>query len=284
MSRWFRFYDESLNNRKVQSLPPELFKHWINILCIASKHGGVLPSLAEVSFGLRLSEAKAAIIVAALAKRALLDPVEGGYFRPHDWDTRQYKSDVSNERVQRHRKRKRNVTCNVTSPLPETPPETDTDTDIDDDEDARARPPLISAEANRLADEVAKLAGHDTSFVPPSWCGAAYRAQQWLNQGWPEELILLSVREQAAKKRDGPAKSIQYFEPGIASAIARANQPLPNIVEIPAKTVEVSSAKTTGNSAAAAAKRLEAAIQRKLAEDGLDHEPYQPTYLRLPAG
>jgi hypothetical protein len=104
---------------------------------------------------------------------------------------------------------------------------------VDDDE--RARPPLISPEANKLADECAKIAGHDLAFIPPSWYGAAYRAQTWLNEGWPEEIILLSVREQSARKRDGPPSKIDYFEKGIASAIARANAPLPvaTITEIP---------------------------------------------------
>jgi hypothetical protein len=143
MSRWFRFYDDSLNNRKVQDLPADLFKHWVNILCIASKHGGLLPSLADVAFGLRLAESKAALVVAGLAKRCLLDAVEGGYFRPHDWDTRQYKTDVTDptnaERQQRYRDRKRvtvktvtlPVTPAVTDKLPDTEAETDTDADAD---------------------------------------------------------------------------------------------------------------------------------------------------------
>jgi hypothetical protein len=137
MSRWFRFYEESLNNRKVQDLPPDLFKHWVNILCIASKHGGLLPSLADVAFGLRVSENKAALVVAGLAKRALLDPVEGGYFKPHDWDTRQYKSDVSNERVKQHRQRKRNAECNVTHAITVTPPDTEAETDTEPEADQR---------------------------------------------------------------------------------------------------------------------------------------------------
>ena len=63
--------------------------------------------------------------------------------------------------------------------------------------------------------------------------------------------MLESVRSQSANKRDGPARSIQYFEPGIASAIAKARAPLPNVIEIPAKTVEVQSGKTNGIIAAA---------------------------------
>ena len=95
---------------------------------------------------------------------------------------------------------------------------------IHDDDDDGSR---VTPKANRLSDEIAKACGHDPEFIPPSWFGAPYRAQQWLNQGWPEEIILLSVREQIAKKRDGPPSRIEYFEKGIASAIARQSAPLP---------------------------------------------------------
>lgn len=125
MSRWFRYYDDALNDPKVQALPGDLFKHWVNVMCIASKNGGALPSLADTAFGLRLTEPKTAVIVGALNKRGLLDHVDGGYFRPHNWDARQFKSDVSNDRVQRHRKRKRNGECNVTSGVTETAPDTE---------------------------------------------------------------------------------------------------------------------------------------------------------------
>jgi hypothetical protein len=102
VSRWFRYYDDALNDPKVQRLPGELFKAWSNILCVASKNGGVLPSVGDVAFGLRLTTSKAGGIVAELARAELLDPVEGGYFRPHNWNERQFKNDVSTDRVKRH--------------------------------------------------------------------------------------------------------------------------------------------------------------------------------------
>lgn len=151
----------------------------------------------------------------------------------------------------------------------------------DDDGDARARPPLISAEANKLADECAKIAGHDLAFIPPSWCGAAYRAQEWINQGWPADLILESVRSQAAKKRDGQAKSITYFEPGIATAIAKANQPLPNIVQIPAKTVEVASGSSHNKSGLAAIDRI---FDRPEMRSAVGQAADEAVVLSLPAG
>jgi len=106
----------------------------------------------------------------------------------------------------------------------------------EDDDDAGA---LVSKKADRLADEIATICGHDLEFVPPAWNGAAYRVQAWIAQGWPEEIILASCREQIAKKRDGPPDRIQYFEKGIAAAIARAKAPLPEVQFVEAAAVEV---------------------------------------------
>jgi hypothetical protein len=111
-----------------------------------------------------------------------------------------------------------------------------------DDEDAPA--PLVSAEANRIADSVAKICGHDLQFLPPAWFGAAYRVQAWINQGWPEAIILTSCREQIARKRDGPPDRIQYFEKGIASAIAKQNAPLPEVKVLEPQKVEIRSGRT----------------------------------------
>lgn len=238
VDRWFRFYEEAINHDKVQSLPSDALRwQWTVLLAVNSKYGGEIPSLEIARINLRVTSAKAATIIATLAKAELLDPVQGGYFKARNWTKRQPIDATASERMRRYRQNQRNdrndaPVTTVTVDGPVTPTELRAKTD--DDGDAGARP-LISDSAKRLSDEVTKIAGHDLEFVPPSWFGAPYRAQRWLNQGWPEELILISVREQAAKKRDGPANSIRYFEPGIATAIARQNQPLPvgNVTEIP---------------------------------------------------
>lgn len=125
MSRWFRFYDEALNDPKVQLLDGETFKHWVNILCLASRNGGKLSSVEEIAFALRIDNNACVTVVERLLNGGLIDRLNGGpngwHYAPHGWQKRQYKSDSSNERVKRYRQRK----CNVT----ETPPDTDTDTD-----------------------------------------------------------------------------------------------------------------------------------------------------------
>lgn len=121
MGRWFRYYEDALNDPKVQRLPGDLFKAWVNLLCLASSSEGQIKSATQAAFALRLKEDKARLVVAELASHGLLDVVPGGYFEPHNWSSRQFKSDVSNERVKRYRKRE----CNVTSTVTVTPPDTE---------------------------------------------------------------------------------------------------------------------------------------------------------------
>lgn len=132
MTRWFRFYTGVVDDPKAQMLAPDLFKHWVNLLCIAAENDGELPVLSATAFKLRLPEAKAAGILAKLCSFGLLDKTEKG-FKPHNWDSRQYKSDVTDEtaaeRMRRYRDRKRNnrnATVTVTVPREQI---TDTETE-----------------------------------------------------------------------------------------------------------------------------------------------------------
>lgn len=129
MSRWFRFYDDVVNDPKVQRLAPDLFKAWVNILCIISKADGALPPIEEVAFTLRVKVERATKWVNDLTAGELLDLRDDGSFVAHNWNARQFKSDVSNERVKRHRERQRNVTPTVTVAAPETEQRQTTDSE-----------------------------------------------------------------------------------------------------------------------------------------------------------
>lgn len=110
--------------------------------------------------------------------------------------------------------------------VPPHPPITTSQED-DDADDAGARElGLISQEANLIADEVAVASGIDPKFLPPAWCGAAYRVQRWLDAGLGREVILIGVRTAMARKRDGPPFSISYFERPIAAAKAELGKPV----------------------------------------------------------
>lgn len=127
LSKWFRLYNEVLNDPKVQALDAETFRHWINLLCIASMKDGVLPDVADIAFHLRIEKNAVVTLLERLLNATLIDKLNGGtngyHYAPHNWDKRQYKSDTSTERVKRFRQRSETVTV--------TPPDTDTDTDTE---------------------------------------------------------------------------------------------------------------------------------------------------------
>lgn len=137
MSRWFRMYDEMLDDPKVQMLAPELFKTWVNILALASRRGGALHAVTEVAFALRMSVGDTQAHIDELVRTGLLDIRDDNGVEPHNWWKRQWKGDDSADRVRRHRARKKrecneHVTGGVTVTV--TPPDTETDTDTEDSE------------------------------------------------------------------------------------------------------------------------------------------------------
>lgn len=115
MNRWFRFYDEALNDPKVQRLAPHLFKAWVNLLCLASKNGGKIPSDDDVAFQLRVSVQDAAQHIDELILAGLVDIEANGCRVPHNWSERQYASDSSAERTRKYRENRKKKACDVTS-------------------------------------------------------------------------------------------------------------------------------------------------------------------------
>jgi hypothetical protein len=53
MSRWFRFYDDAINDPKVLKPSDRLHHVWIGLLCVASKSDGQLPSQEDYALILR---------------------------------------------------------------------------------------------------------------------------------------------------------------------------------------------------------------------------------------
>jgi hypothetical protein len=100
---WFRFYHDALDDPKVQRLAPDLFKAWVNLLCLASKQDerGCLPSLEDIAFALRVDGDEAARYIGDLARAGLLDFDDEMCI--HNWHGRQRVSDDVTERVRKHR-------------------------------------------------------------------------------------------------------------------------------------------------------------------------------------
>jgi len=112
MSHWFRFYDEVVEDPKVQRLPLPLFKFWVNAMCLASRNGGDIPSQADMAFSLRMPEKQVAASLKALIAAGLMDTSDGTV-TPHNWSGRQYESDSAAERMRKYRaNKKRNALRN----------------------------------------------------------------------------------------------------------------------------------------------------------------------------
>jgi hypothetical protein len=118
MTHWFRVYDDLVDDPKVQRLEPSLFKALINLWCLTSANSGALPPIDEIAFKLRMKPEKVQRVLAELRAAGLIDEDERGG-RPHNWNERQFISDVSTSRVKRFRERRRNVSPAVSETAPE---------------------------------------------------------------------------------------------------------------------------------------------------------------------
>lgn len=106
---WFRFYRDALNDPKVQTLSPHLYKTWVNLLCLAAQDtsdNGLLPNDERISFALRMSVNDTRLHVDDLILAGLIDILPGGTRQPHNWLGRQPKKDRSVHRMRKHRARK----------------------------------------------------------------------------------------------------------------------------------------------------------------------------------
>lgn len=120
-ARWFRFYADTMRHPKVAKLSDPLFRLWVELLCVAAENDGHIPPANDLKHVLKRRLDHLLRGLEDLLRASLIDSLEDGY-RPHGWDKRQYKSDVSTDRVRKFRE-KRNVS--------ETPPDTETDTETD---------------------------------------------------------------------------------------------------------------------------------------------------------
>lgn len=202
-------------------------------------------------------------IYAALEAKAII--VDG---RIAQWEKRQPRREDTavGERVRKHRK---GADSENEPPLPlvqkdESVPAPSVELSTQNSE------PLISPQAIQLADEIAVIAGHDLKFVPPAWCGAAARVQVWLKAGWQPSLIVDNVRAQMHRKRDGPPDRIQYFEKGIAIALARADAPLPVVKPVEPEVINAKIGNGGGFAGLALALCRQAAAERD-GDVGRDH-------------
>lgn len=195
MSRWFRMYDAVLDDPKVQKLEPRLFKHWVNLLCVASRNSGTIPP-ADAAFALRLTDRETAKVMQSLVSGGLID--NDGLMKPHNWDERQFKHDNSTERVKRFRqreaKRDETVSRNASATVDVTAPETETE--------AEREKPEAKASAK-------KDVGHGSTRTDVgSWEPDAEDREYARGQGRDPERILADIRGWAANQPPGKRRKL----------------------------------------------------------------------------
>ncbi len=276
---WFRIHDDVINDPKVLKLPEATRWHWLAVLCVASKHDGILPPTSDLALLLRVTPAKAGTIIAALVNAKLLD-FEGGQYHPHNWKGRQYKTDAADptaaSRAKKYRDRKRDGhrddrDAAVTHERPYTE-----DREQKEDRIGNAGASSFTEGSKALADVFLKALGFDTPLkVPPEFAGVDWRAINWETAGWTSDLI------EAEARKNGPYKPLSYHEKCFATAFAKRQAPLP-IVEIKsAETLTVThgtSQNRSGGSLTAALRRDIAALKQS---DDVDFALPASSILRL---
>lgn len=181
---WFRMYTEAVDDEKLRLLAFEDRWHYVAILCL--KGQGLLDDDSEHQLRLRKIAVKMGVqlreldeIARRLAEVGLIDQQT---LQPVKWDTRQFRSDSSRERVARHRENQRKQEdskvkqpCNVTV----TPPETDTETDTDKEtrsksakKPTRFTPPTL--------DDVAQYCKERGNAINPQRFIDFYESKGWM--------------------------------------------------------------------------------------------------------
>lgn len=206
---WFRMYHEFATDPKVQMLSEVDQRRFVMLLCFRCCNGDVTLHDEEVAFQLRVSSDDWAETKARLIARQLI----GEDNKPTKWDERQKPSDTSNQRVFRHRQKKKqdcNVTRNVTVTV-----QKEKKKEIREEEDKEK---LASKSAKTIFEiEAAVWAACEWAMVHDSQSPEII--ERWIADGADLDLdILPTVR--ALAERQGPMsiETYHYFTKAIMDA------------------------------------------------------------------
>jgi hypothetical protein len=189
--KWFRFHADALNNPKVQRLHPQVFRAWVNILCIACERSGTIPNVPDLAFLLRADEEFTQKAINTLLTARLIEK-RGDVYAPHDWDEHQYrKASDDPERVKERVTRYRALrNAGVTRP--------DTDTDTETETDTEKEPPVAIATSPRGGKRA-------TTKIPDDFEVTPDLREQAVTYGVPPEQIAFETekwRDHHAAKGD----------------------------------------------------------------------------------
>ena len=114
--KWFRLYDEIIDDPKLLSIPFEIRWFYVAILCVlnrTSRETGRLPETDTLCQFLRINEHRVEEIVDILVEKKLLQKDKYGYLCKA-FASRQYRSDSSTLRTKRFRERSKVIEETVT--------------------------------------------------------------------------------------------------------------------------------------------------------------------------
>lgn len=241
---WWRAKNSAVNNRKLQKLPGDLFKAWFNVNCLASANDGVVPPLEDVSFALRTTDQKAAVILTQLTTAKLLDRRGDGTFVPHDWDQHQFKTDKTDptaaKRAKEYRDRKRNErdASRVTErdgTVTDKRPEAEADSETEQSRADAGAPALdvLKRDAEALAVAITAVFQSRQVPVPQNMD----RCHSWLLNGYSKGAVLAAV-EKVLKRGSKPA-TLEYFDGAIIDWSRSSQLPQPSLQVVPSNKVWV---------------------------------------------
>jgi len=234
MSRWLRINEDCIDNPKILKLPADLRWQWVALLCVASKNDGVLPPIDDVALCLRVPETKAAEFITKLVRAKLIDK-EGDHFVPHNWNKRQFKSDLSTDRVKRHRETKRNVSYgvsgNASGDVSEAVTETAPEQSRAETDSEHSRAEARRLDENGLRQESALKALFLSTRVGLGWSIPNLdHIRLWLLDGIAHGVISGAVTPILSRKAD--MVSLAYCDGAVRAAHA-ATQLTPSLEPVP---------------------------------------------------
>lgn len=157
-NQWFRMYAEFTADPKVQMLSEIDQRRYVMLLCIRCGNDDETFHDEAIAFQLRVSLDEWNKTKSILLARNLIDLNN----HPTSWNKRQYQSDVSTERVRKHREHKK-LSCNVS----ETPP------DQNRPEQIQTRTDHKNGHSNNLGLEVGFVVDMETAdkllSIAPGW-------------------------------------------------------------------------------------------------------------------
>jgi hypothetical protein len=111
---WFRFYSEWLDDEKVQMMPLDMQRHLVALFCLRCQRPTEKMTSEQIAFRLRVDETFLKRIHETFLKQGFIERD----WSIANWNKRQYASDSSTARVQKHREKiglKQSETLHVTN-------------------------------------------------------------------------------------------------------------------------------------------------------------------------